>query len=393
MKTAYFDCFSGISGNMVLGALIDLGLEPDLLHASLASMVEEEFRLEAKRVKKGPIEACHLEVKSDEERIRQLPEILEALDGSALKPEVKETCRRTFIRMVEAEARIHGGTVQDVHLHEIGELDTLVDVAGSLAGLDMLGIEKVVSSPVNLGKGMIKCKHGTVPVPAPITAELMKGASAYSGEVEGELTTPTGAAIITALAERFGSMPLMKLTGTGYGAGTMDLAVPNVLRVLVGEVPEADLVGMQEVALLETNIDDMNPQLYEPLMEDLFQWGALDAFLTPLQMKKGRPGTMLSVLCEVDRINRLLDIIVRESTTLGVRVSRMQRLALPRTYRTVQTEYGEIRVKLAVKDGRTVRAVPEYEDCKRAARGKGVPVGRVYLEAQAEARSLLDADA
>jgi len=390
MKTAYFDCFSGISGNMVLGALIDLGLDVDALREGLRSL-PVEYSLEATRVTKQGIAGTYVEViTSTDEADRSLPDILGLIERSRLSHDIKEQSKAVFLRLGEAEARVHGlGSVDSVVLHEVGETDTIVDVVGSLIGLKMLEVDAVACSPLNLGKGLVSCHHGLLPVPAPITAELVKGFPVFAGDVEGELTTPTGAAIITGVAGSFGDMPPMRVQGVGYGAGKMDLSIPNLLRVFVGETagsPEGDVI--ERVTVLETNIDDMNPQLYEHVMERLFEAGALDVFLTPVQMKKNRPGTLLSVVARSEAVSGLVDILLVESTTLGVRVSERIRYALSRSTRPIETSFGQVRVKVACRGDAVVKMVPEYEDCKRAARNSGVPIAQVYAEVQTRWREV-----
>ncbi len=386
MKTAYLDCFSGISGNMVLGALVDLGIDIDRLKSGLDALDLGNYELKAARVKKQSIAAVYVYVVPHEPLPAPMrpDEILDVIEGSRLSPTVRKKAREVFQRMFEAESRMHATTMEELHLHEIGETDTLVDVVGSLLGLEMLGVEQVISSPVNLGRGLVRCRHGLLPVPAPMTAELVRGAQVYSDEVEGELTTPTGAAIVTGTARAFGPLPLMTVTDTGYGAGSRDLSRPNLLRILLGETPEAaigDKTG--PITVLETNIDDMNPQLYGHVMERLFEAGALDVYLTPVQMKKNRPGVLLTVLAERDNAGRLAGIILQETTTLGVRVSSRDRFVLPRSFINVDTPYGRVRVKLAGY-GEAVKAMPEYDDCVKLAEAAGVPARQVYLEVESQ---------
>lgn len=390
MTTAYFDCFSGISGNMILGALIDLGVGIDVLGAELSSLLLGEHHIEASRVAKQGIAGVYVEVVGPrDEGGRSLAQILGLIDQCDLSEDIKQQSKRIFTRMSEAEARIHNKELDTVRLHEVGAIDTVVDVVGTLIGLKMLGVEKVACSPLTLGKGFVKSEHGLLPVPAPITAELLKGVPARVTGVEGELTTPTGAAIITSLATRFGDMPPLTVQGVGYGAGAMDLEVPNLLRVFIGdETEQADGYVAETVTVLETNIDDMNPQFYDHIMDRLLHAGALDVFLTPVQMKKNRPGTLLSVIAEGGVAGKLLDVLLKESTTLGVRVSERRRFSLPRWAHLVETSFGEIRVKVAYTGDTIVKVVPEYEDCKKAAIEYGIPIGQVFAEVHKSCREL-----
>ncbi len=388
MKVAYFDCFSGISGNMILGALIDLGLDIEELRAELSNLPLQGYQLEARRVAKQGISAIYVDVvtqgdEDEDEKGRKPRDVLTLIDQSALDEKIKELSKQIFVRLGEAEAKTHHQDLSTVHFHEIGATDTIIDILGSLIGLKILGVERVSCSPLNVGKGLVRCSHGLLPIPAPITAELLKGVPVYATDVEGELTTPTGAAIITSIATHFGDMPSLRIQKVGYGAGRMDLAIPNLLRVFIGEAtgPTKDYTT-EEITVLETNIDDMNPQFYDHIMESLLQAGALDVFLTPVQMKKNRPGTLLSVITPREQVEKLLDILFEESTTLGVRVSETRRLSLPRSFHLIETKFGEIRIKVAHRGNAIIKMVPEYEDCKKAAKAYQVPISQVYAEVQ-----------
>ncbi len=384
MKIAYFDCFSGISGDMILGALVDLGLDLDKLRVELGKLPLSGYGMEAAKVSKRGIRATYVDVvTAHPEQTRTLEGIVSLIDRSQLDDGLKRRGKEIFVRLAEAEARVHDLNIDSVHLHEVGATDTLVDVFGSLIGLKALGIEETYCSPLNLGKGLVQCSHGWLPVPAPITAELLRGVPAYSGQTEGELTTPTGAAVATGIAARFGDMPLMKVTGVGYGAGRMDPEIPNFLRIFVGERIEiAGALVTESVTVIETNIDDMNPQFYDHTMESLLQAGALDVFLTPVQMKKNRPGVLLSAIGRSEDVQRLVDVMVRDSTTLGVRVSETRRVSLPRSAGVIRTRFGEIRIKVAQRGDGFTSMTPEYDDCKKAAREHNVPLGMVYSEVQ-----------
>ena len=384
MKIAYFDCFSGVSGNMILGALVDLGLDLEQLRAELRKLALSGFGIEAGKVTKRGIRATYVNVVTDHPDLaRTLEDIIGLIEMSRLDDAVKETGKQIFARMAEAEARVHDRSVEAVHLHEVGATDTLVDVFGSLIGLRALGIEEVRCSPLNLGSGLVRCSHGWLPVPAPITAELLRGVPAYTGQTEGELTTPTGAAIAAGVAAGFGNMPLMKVAGVGYGAGKMDPEIPNFLRVFTGErIHAADDFATESVMVLETNIDDMNPQFYDHIMESLLQAGALDVFLTPVQMKKNRPGVLLTVISRSEDAKDLIGVLTRESTTLGVRITETRRVTLPRSAGVVNTRFGEIRIKVARRGDGSSTVTPEYDDCKKAARAHNAPLSMVYSEVQ-----------
>jgi uncharacterized protein (TIGR00299 family) protein len=384
LKIAYFDCFSGVSGNMILGALVDLGLDLEQLRAELRKLALSGFGIEAGKVTKRGIRATYVNVVTDHpDQARTLEDIIGLIEMSRLDDAVKETGKQIFARLAEAEARVHDRSVEAVHLHEVGATDTLVDVFGSLIGLRALGIEEVRCSPLNLGSGLVRCSHGWLPVPAPITAELLRGVPAYTGQTEGELTTPTGAAIATGVAAGFGDMPLMKVAGVGYGAGKMDPEIPNFLRVFTGErIHTADDFATEAVMVLETNIDDMNPQFYDHIMESLLQAGALDVFLTPVQMKKNRPGVLLTVISRSEDAKDLIGVLTRESTTLGVRITETRRVSLPRSAGVVNTRFGEIRIKVARRGDGYSTVTPEYDDCKKAARAHNVPLSMVYSEVQ-----------
>ena len=384
MKIAYLDCFSGISGNMVLGALVDLGLDLEKARAELGKLPLSRYGIEASKVTKRGIRATYVDVVTVlPDPPRTLKDIMSLIDRSQLDDSLKRHGREIFVRLAEAEARVHDLNVDAVYLHEVGATDTLVDIFGSLIGLRALGIEEVRCSPLNLGSGLVQCSHGWLPVPAPITAELLRGVPAYTGEAKGELTTPTGAAIAVGIAAGFGDMPLMKVEGVGYGAGKMDPEIPNFLRIFVGEsIETAAALATESVTVIETNIDDMNPQFYDHIMESLLQAGALDVFLTPVQMKKNRPGVLLSAIGRSENVQSLVDVMVRESTTLGVRISETRRVSLPRSAGVVDTNFGQIRTKVARRGDGSSTMTPEYDDCKKAAREHNVPLSMVYSEVQ-----------
>jgi uncharacterized protein (TIGR00299 family) protein len=388
MKTAYFDCFSGISGDMVLGALVDLGLPVEKLKSELHKLNLFDYQIEAKKVAKQGIVSTQIKVHVKEgKKERRLEDILSILDKSKLEEKVKERSRAIFTRLASTEAKIHGKDMQKIHFHELGGVDTIIDVVGAVAGMKYLGVEKVYSSPLPVGRGFVKCAHGILPVPAPATLELLKEVPVYGSNIEAELITPTGAAIIRNLAENFGQMPPMKIESIGYGAGQRDLPIPNLLRVSLGVLKNA--YQEDAVSLIQTNIDDMNPELYEHIVDRLFHEGALDVFLTPIQMKRTRPATMLSVLADEEKMEKMLEIIFDETTTLGVRISKIKRKKLNRENRKVSTKYGKIEVKIGKHDGAIKNISPGYEECRKIATRLNIPLKKVYQEAQQATFDLL----
>jgi uncharacterized protein (TIGR00299 family) protein len=383
MKIAYFDCFAGISGDMILGALVDLGLDLRILEERLKNLRLDGFHLEAHKVKRCALTGTKVEVVVDHHQHahRHLSHILELIEASDLTSKSKQDCVAIFRRLAEAEAKVHGTSVEQVHFHEVGALDSIVDIVGSAVALNELGLERIYSSPLHLGSGFVMAEHGRLPVPAPGTAELIKGVPTYASDIEGELTTPTGAAIITTLASRFGPMPAMKVESIGYGAGTRENpTLPNLLRVMIGE-EEVGLEG-DTISILESNIDDMNPQFFELLLERLLEAGALDVYLSPIYMKKSRPAVQLTVLCSGDKVEACTRTILEETTTFGVRISQAMRKKLLREIREVQTRFGPVRVKVGRMGERITDLSPEYEDCKALAKSQQRSVREVYQEAQ-----------
>jgi pyridinium-3,5-bisthiocarboxylic acid mononucleotide nickel chelatase len=380
MTIAYFDCFAGISGDMTLGALIDAGANPGVLKDGLAALDLSGYRIEVGRKTAGYIEATDVRVILEETHHphhRRLTEILEIIRGTVMSAEVKRTAEGIFRRLAEAEGKVHGTPPEEVHFHEVGALDAIVDIVGTALCLEMLGWPKVVASPMPTFHGYVKGAHGVFPLPAPATAEILRGVPWRKLDIEGELVTPTGAAIIREIATEFGPLPAMRVEQIGYGAGKNEFEIPNALRVMIGrETTSQHSPGI--VAVVETNIDDLNPQFYETAMEKLFAAGALDVFLTPIQMKKNRPGTLLSVICEPGITEAIAAVILAETSTLGVRISRWERICLERRWEEVATEFGIIRIKIGEREGKVITTSPEYEDCKRAAAEHGVPVRRVY---------------
>jgi pyridinium-3,5-bisthiocarboxylic acid mononucleotide nickel chelatase len=379
MKIAYFDCFAGTSGDMTLGALIGAGADPERLREALAGLGVGGYRIEVGKKMAGPIEATNVHVHLDDHHQhhhRRLNDILEIIGGANLSEGVKQTAGRIFQRLAEAEAKVHGSSPEEVHFHEVGAVDAIVDIVGTAICLELLGWPKVIASPIPTFHGYAKGSHGVFPLPAPATAEILRGIPWRKVDIEGELVTPTGAAIIREIAVEFGPLPAMIVESIGYGAGKSDYGIPNALRVMLGQ--EAAGAESQEVTVIETNIDDLNPQTYETAMEQLFAAGALDVFLTPIQMKKNRPGTLLSVICDPGLADTLAAVILAETSTFGVRISRWERMCLDRRWQEVVTEFGVIRIKIGERGGRVLTASPEYEECKRAAAKHGAPIRRVH---------------
>jgi uncharacterized protein (TIGR00299 family) protein len=372
---------------MILGAVVDLGLTLDHLRGELEKLPLGGYRLEAARVSRSGLAATKVDVRVDEPETvhRHLGEILGLLEGSGLEPEVKERAGSLFRRLAEAEAAVHGTSPERVHFHEVGAVDSIVDIVGGVLALRWLGADRFCASPLNVGSGTVKMAHGTFPVPPPATARLVAGVPVY-GAGEGELLTPTGALLVTAHATGYGPLPPMRIEETGHGAGTREIeGRPNVLRLIVGEEDRA--AGGDRVLVLETEIDDAAPQLLGPLVERLLAAGALDAFLTPVQMKKGRPGILVTVLCPPTEREAIEELLFRETTTLGVRRQEWERTVLERETATVETVYGPIRVKIGRRGGTVYNAWPEFEDCQRAAAEKKVAVKQVLAEALAAWRS------
>jgi uncharacterized protein (TIGR00299 family) protein len=394
MTMLYLDCFSGASGDMMLGALIDLGLPVDALKGALGSLALEYGDVSAERVSRAGVSATKFRLHDTRppsptattgasavhaHKHYHLKGIVNAIQRSALKPESKEKAIHLFERLAEAEAAIHDTPIEKVHLHEVGALDSIIDIVGSVYGFDWFGIDDIVSSPLNVGGGTVRCAHGDFPVPAPATARLLKDAPVY-GKGTSELVTPTGALLVTGYARAFGPLPAMRLEKIGYGAGDRDpKGTPNVLRILSGA--RADAVSGDTVVKIECEIDDMNPQLFGPLMDALMAAGALDVFYTSVQMKKTRPGTLVTVIAPPAQRHALTDVLFRDSTTIGIRYEEMARTCLDRAIETVATPYGPVRFKVARRDGREMNATPEFEDCARLAAEHGVSVKSVQAAA------------
>jgi pyridinium-3,5-bisthiocarboxylic acid mononucleotide nickel chelatase len=384
MKLAYFDCFSGISGDMTLGALIDAGCPVDLLRAELQSLQVPGWTLTTEKVWKNGMSATYVRVQTeDQQKHRSLTTILEILKKSSLEEHVQERASRIFQKLGAAEAHVHDAPIEKVHFHEVGAVDAIVDIVGSCIGFQTLGIERFACSPLNVGGGTAKMAHGVLPVPAPATARLLQGAPTFSNGVQRELVTPTGAAIVATLCDSFGPQPPMTVSAIGYGAGTADLEEqPNVVRIMIGETArQVSSAGDEEISIIEANLDDMNPQIYGYVLEKALSAGALDVYTTALQMKKNRPGTLLTILCRPEDTDALMSIIFAETTTFGVRTHRAQRRALPREWVNVSTGYGSVRIKLSRSNGHILHVTPEYDDCRKLAVEKQVPLQQVISEA------------
>jgi uncharacterized protein (TIGR00299 family) protein len=367
---------------MLLGALVDAGADLAKIQAGIDSLGLPSCRLEAVVVRKKGFRATKVNVLHEpEQKHRHLHHITDMIDAGSLSPPQKDLAKRIFTRLGEAEAKVHGTTIQKVHFHEVGAVDSIADVVGSAIGIDLLGIERLICSPIPTGHGSIEIAHGRVSIPAPATAELLRGARIAPSEVEAELTTPTGAAIVTTVACEFGHLPAMTIETIGYGAGSCDLEQqPNIVRLLIGRTDEAP--AADQVWILETNLDDISGELVGYTMGRLMEAGALDAYTTAIQMKKNRPGVMLSVICEAKDIAALEDIIFRETTTLGIRRWPAARHKLNREPRTVDTAWGLIEGKLAVTPWGDLRFSPEYEACRRVAVENKVALCEVYEAAR-----------
>jgi uncharacterized protein (TIGR00299 family) protein len=403
MRVVYFDCFSGISGDMALGALIDAGLRVDDLKRALGTLALGGVHIHADRVLRAGVSATKFTVHAHDDdhehhhhhghehaapgthhghAHRSLPEISGLIDGSGLSPAGKDRAKAMFRRLAEAEAAIHQMPLEQVHLHEVGAVDSIIDIVGIVFAMEWVGADRVVCSPLNVGGGMVKSAHGIFPVPAPATVKLLGDAPVYSGAVQKELVTPTGALIATTYASAFGAMPPMSIERVGYGAGDRDdPATPNVLRVLIGRAE--DRPHAERVAVVECEIDDMNPQIFGVVMDRLYAAGALEVFYVPVQMKKNRPGTLVTVIAPPGRRSAIADVLFRETTTIGLRHYEVDRECLDREIISVETTLGAVRFKIASRNGRVVNATPEFEDCARLSVANNLPVKEVQAIAAA----------
>jgi hypothetical protein len=409
----YFDCFSGAAGDMILGSLLDAGLPLDELRRALGSLAIDPGAVWTERVTRAGVSATKFRVRGEEpladhaddhehahDRVhtphhhdgdqpndvrhhhvhRSLEEIAALIDGSALSAAGKDRAKHLFNRLGQAEAAIHGTSMDKVHLHEVGALDSIIDIVGSVHALETIGADRIVASPLNVGGGSVRSAHGLYPVPAPATTRLLEGVPIYAGPQRAELVTPTGALLITEYASEFAGVPPMRLRRAGYGAGSRDFAdTPNVLRVLIGETDT--LSSPHRVVVIEAEIDDMNPQIFGVLIDRLLSEGALDVFYTSIQMKKNRPGTLLSIVAPPGARERLTSTVFRETTTIGVRFREMDRECLDRETIGVETPFGRVGIKVARRSGEVMNASPEFDDCARLAAESGRPVKDVQAAA------------
>lgn len=379
MSVLYYDCFAGISGDMHLAALLDLGVDYDEIIVELAGLGLEGYGVQASRAIRKGISGAQVRVVIDPQQPphRDLRQIEAIIGSSSLKESVRGRAVAVFRRLAEAEAHIHDTSPDQIHFHEVGALDAIVDIVAGTIALDRLNVDRVLCSPVELGGGVAHCEHGVLPVPAPATLELLKGAPIKLGAVPFEATTPTGAALLATFVDEFVTRPKLTVSRIGYGIGHRDGPIPNVLRVCLGELSDTES-EQSELCMLECNIDDMNPECYDHVLERLFAAGANDVWLTPILMKKNRPATLLSVLCVPMLVSVLTELLLTETTTLGVRRYAVSRMALFREAVRVATRYGQVGVKIAHYQGRPIRGKPEYEDCKRLALERSVPIHAVY---------------
>src|ERR1700678_1745210 len=378
IRHAYFDCFSGISGGTDLGALGDAGADPLSIEAEHRNIRREGWESSAPTVQRGEIFATHVKVvTSVGHHHRGISITLQRIENAKLAPRAAARATKIFTRLAEAEAKVHQLPIEQIHFHEVGAVDSIVDIVGASIGFELLGIDEFSCSALDVGAGQVKTAHGLLPVPAPATAELLKGAPMFTSGIAKELVTPTGAAIATTLSTRYAEIPEMTLQAIGYGAGSADLKEKaNVLRILIGEsaTSEAGEHWDAPVSVIETNLDDMSPQIYGYFVERALAAGALDVFSTAVQMKKNRPGVLLTILCDAAHTARLIDLVFRETTTIGVRTYDVRRKVLDRELVPVATPFGEVRMKISRMNGSVLNATPEYEDCKRLAAEKGIPL-------------------
>ena len=389
MRQAYLDCSSGISGDMFLAALLDAGLPPQQLLGELKKVSLGFYEFKRTRAVRGGLVGTRVEIRvPGGQPERKLGHIEELVKGSALTEGVKKRAMKVFSQLAEVEGKLHGVSADEVHFHEVGAVDAIIDVVGACVGLELMEISDLVCSPLNVGGGRVQAAHGSLPVPAPATAELLKDMPVYSSGVEGELVTPTGAAIVATLTSGFGPMPSMKVETIGYGAGEKDFpGHPNLARMFVGQrvdavKPQPGAGGDELISVIEANLDDMSPQLYGYLAEQALAAGALDVTCSSVQMKKNRPGLTVSILASPDKSDALAQLLFEQSTTIGVRIHEARRKVLEREIVSVKTEYGPVRIKVAKRDGKVLNVAPEYDDCQRLAAEKSVPLKQVILAAQ-----------
>jgi len=387
LRAAYFDCYSGISGDMILGAMVDLGVDIKEIRKALKKVDLKGYKLHSKKIQRNGLASTQVVVEIENPKRQHSPphrsfnDIRKLIDQSKLPSVVKNNSIEIFKRIAKVEARIHNTTIQKVHYHEIGGTDSIVDIVGGVWAVESLNLDTIISSPLNVGEGFVDCVHGRLPVPAPATLKLLKGIPIFSNGIKTELTTPTGAAIIGFYAEKFESIPTMTIINEGYGAGSRVIpSIPNLLRVIVGNI---SIAKTNNLVMIETNIDDMNPEIFETAMESLFSAGALDVYFSAIIMKKNRPATKISVLAECGSREKLSKILLTETSSFGVRFYSVDRLILDREFKKLKTPYGLIKIKLGKLDGKIVQASPEFEDCRKVARAKKLPAKKIYDEVQA----------
>lgn len=410
MKVLYYDCFCGISGDMNLGAMIDLGVNEEYLLKEISKLnIDSEYKIDVKKTIKKGISGTKVDVilkkqyeehKNDDHHQhchdhshhhednhehygyyhhhRNLRDIENIINSSELNDRVKRLSIDMFMKVAEAEAKVHGKPLYEVHFHEVGAVDSIIDIVGAAIAIDYLDVDKVMASNVQLGGGFVKCAHGFIPVPAPATVEILKGIPIKTGLVNFETTTPTGAAILSASVQEFTDKLSFSIEKIGYGIGNRELEIPNVLRVYLGKEEKSE--ETEDQYILETNIDDMNPELYSYVEERLFEEGALDVFKTPIIMKKGRPAVKLSILINEGREKDVLEVIFKETTSIGIRKYKVEKIMLKRDFARVQTKYGDVAIKNSYYQGKLIKFKPEYEDCKGLAKEKNIPIGEIYKE-------------
>ncbi len=390
LRVAYFDCYSGISGDMILGALIDLGVDPAKVRKALVTLDLKGYKFQTRKVQRGLISGTKAQVnveKHPHQKARKYSDIKKLLANSDLSATSKKNAQEIFRRIAQVEAAVHKTTIEKIHFHEVGAVDSIVDIVGGVVAIESLKLDRVYASPLNVGEGFVQCAHGYLPVPAPATLKLLKGIPIFSSGIKKELTTPTGAAMIGFYADHFGTLPAMKIIDDGYGAGDHIIPeMPNMLRVILGDMCEEP---GEELVMIETNIDDMNPELYEEAIDSLFKAGALDVFLSPIIMKKGRPANKISVLSSESDRQALSEILLQETSSFGVRYYKVGRTVLEREMKTVKTSWGPIKIKIGKLNGKVVQASPEYEDCKRLSIKEKISVVIVYNEVHCQARKLI----
>lgn len=400
MRTLYVQADMGISGDMFLGMLVDLGVDPGTLRTELNKLPLSGFELTFETVVKSGVRACKARVLAEEKQPhRHLGQIRQIITGSELSPEIKSQAIKIFTLLAESEARVHGMDVEKVHFHEVGAIDAMVDIVGSVIGLSMLNVDRVIVSPLHVGSGTVACTHGIISIPAPATADLLVGVPIYSTGLEGELVTPTGAALVMGLATNFGPLPAMTIQRVGYGAGERDFSQANVLRGMLGEeIASQEACPGQayprlhrgKAMVIETNVDDTQPEILGYTMEKLLAAGALDVYFTPIQMKKGRPATLLHIVTLEERAHELIKIVFEETSTIGARCYGVDKLMLYRESIEVQTPWGAARAKVSYLDGVPVTLAPEYEDCKQLAMSVSVPLRDVYRVVEEAVRKQLN---